>query len=117
MRVCRKGAILMLAAVVLWTAVPALACLLPAPARLCCQTMQGCEASLMNASDACCQMHAPDSTPPAGRTSLLGQPRSLAQLSGDLISLAVPTVSGMRTQKTGQPPLSFPPGASSVLRI
>jgi hypothetical protein len=59
MRLGRQGAVLTLAAAVLWTAMPAFACLLnlqPTPRHGCCSEMaKDCDPVAMAATGSCCQ--------------------------------------------------------------
>jgi len=62
----------MVAILVLWTALPSLACLAPAPQQACCrQMMQDCGSSMTIAAPSCCKVHSSDSSiPPAQATRI-----------------------------------------------
>src|SRR5258708_25999360 len=78
MRVGKISAMLMLAVVVLWAAVPAFACLMPAQQDDCCrQMMQATGSCDMDASQSCCQVHGSDSNVPIGRAAPAERPVTL----------------------------------------
>ena len=67
MQVSTKNAWIMLAIIVLWAALPGLACLAPAAHQDCCQQMmQDCGSSMAMTDPSCCKVHSSDpSMPPA----------------------------------------------------
>ena len=72
----KKGAILMLAIVVLWAAGPALAFITPAPCHSCCRAMMmDCDPATMSAAHPCCQLDSSGTAIPRG-------PRGNARASG-----------------------------------
>lgn len=70
MRVRTKNAWIMLAIMVLWTALPGLACLAPAAHQDCCrQMMQDCGSSMAMADPSCCKVHSSDNSIPPAQAS------------------------------------------------
>lgn len=112
----KQSAILLLAVVVLWTAVPAFACLMPTQHHACCQQMTQDCSTTMGADSSCCQAHLPQSNFPPARD--LGADR-LAQFASDPVSatLVIPVVlQKLPVQAaTAPPPLTL--SSNSVLRI
>jgi len=120
MQMGRKSAFVLLANVVLWAAMPALACLTPVSRRPCCQGMAriACDSQAMMQSDDCCQVHIPDAPMPPGVALLADHltysapaavPAALTVLA-DLASTVT-----LRAAEAQSPPGS--PGAGAVLRI
>ena len=81
MHVSRMSALLMLAVVVLWAAVPALACLTPAQQDDCCRKMQIAGSCNMTVDQSCCQVHGRESSPPLTRAALSDPPLTLVSLA------------------------------------
>jgi len=117
----RKGALLMLAVVVLWTAMPASACLLAAQATgqpACCRGMEaGCDAPSAPANASCCQT-------PRQNTAVAPAPLYSPHHSQKLASaplpagLQLPAFSGVTHRNAFEtPPPKFPPGGAFALRI
>jgi hypothetical protein len=117
----RKGAFLLLAVVVFWTALPASACLLArnATARpACCHAMKDCDSPMMGADNSCCQMHGSN----AAVVTIL--PYSLEDHAPQLIAMPYQFRMEMTAaQSSGYgdsfetPPPKFPPGGAFALRI
>jgi hypothetical protein len=117
----RKGVMLMLAVVVIWTAMPASACLLashPMEQRDCCRAMaNACESPAMGADSSCCQVHG--SVPALVSVQAYSQAQSQeAAALPSQVGAELPAVSG-RTSMTAfeAPPPKFPPGGAFALRI
>lgn len=117
----RKGVLSMLAVVVLWTAMPASACLLamhPAGQPACCRGMaQECGATAMGASDSCCQAHPQNAAVTPVPPYTLQHSQKLAfvpHLSG--LQLNASSGAECRTAFEAPPP-KFPPGGAFALRI
>lgn len=113
----KKGAILMLVAVVLWAASPALPCLAPAPCHSCCRMMMmmDCD-SAMIAAHPCCQMHSSTAVPP-GQIAVTSLPTGSSQTP---VAVNLPDLS--QGDARGPNPSKAPPprslsGASTILRI
>jgi hypothetical protein len=115
MKVGRKGALVMLAVVVLWTAMPALSCVLPRAQHACCRGMaESCSSPAMS-HQSCCQVHGPDATIPLVRISAPEYPLTLAGPAADMhVHLTLNAASLQMAEAT--PPAS-PPGDNSILRI
>jgi hypothetical protein len=122
MNLGRKGALLMLAVVVLWAAMPASACLLAVHSTGqpdCCRGMvQEFNSPSMCASGSCCQAERQNATVAAAPLYSPGQSQKLA--------VARPHQSGLRLRASAcaihrnafeTPPLKFPPGGAFALRI
>lgn len=108
----------MLALVVLWTAIPALACFMPMPSHSCCRgMMQMCDTAASSAKDSCCQMHSQDNSAPPGRGVAFDHPRILASLAISEFNRAVTQPRDARVSGFGIPPPFLSLGASSILRI
>lgn len=62
----RKAAVVLLAIVALWAAMPAFACLpTAAPCACCCAMMHNCDLSASMSGNECCALHShPDAIPP-----------------------------------------------------
>jgi hypothetical protein len=102
--------------VVLWTAVPALACFASAPCHRCCRAMMmDCESATL-AAQPCCQMQS--NTPlPAGRDTATEFPSGSSQA---LDSVALPdlsTAAVLVRNPSKAPPPRLPSGSSTILRI
>jgi hypothetical protein len=118
MSVSRKGALAMLTVVVLWTAMPALSCLLPPAQHACCRGMaQGCGSPAMSKSNSCCQLHGPDATVLLLRTSTPEHSSTTSSLPV-FVDMPVPhAVNAASLQMAGAAPPGSPPGNNSILRI
>ncbi|MDR3504884.1 MAG: hypothetical protein P4L52_01435 [Acidocella sp.] len=114
----RKGAAILLAAVVFVTALPAFACLLGAsPARhACCRHMtQECTAA-MSASGSCCQARPQNPSTAPAVLATVEQAPSAAVVPH--IWLAPPAIATSRSlAASNAPPPRFSPGAATSLRI
>lgn len=118
MRMGRKAAILMLASVVLWAAVPVIVSLTPMTCHSCCQAMaMECDAAATNAAHACCRLEIPESAAPAAGAVApefqIGPVRApvshVAFEPGDL--------AGQTPGSSEAPPPRSLLGASTILRI
>lgn len=113
----RKGAILMLAVVALWAAVPALACLAPAPCHQCCRAMMTDCDTAMIAAHPCCQMQSSNTAVPPGQAAATDLAPSSTQT---LMWVILPNPKGLAGQgpnlSKAPPPRSLS-GASAILRI
>jgi hypothetical protein len=114
----RKGAILMLAGVVLWAATPALASLIPAQCRSCCQVMaMECDSAVMNAAHPCCQLQSSSAAVPLG---IIVAPKPQADMQHTMATTVLPALSGVAIQtpeSDNAPPHRSLSGASTILRI
>jgi hypothetical protein len=116
----RKGALLMLAVVVFWAAMPASACLLGSQSAAvpdCCRaTAQGCDSPGMGAGNSCCQVRGkiPAVTPVPPFTTERAQKLILVPLHAGLELLAAP---GPVYGNVHATPPQFPPGHAFALRI
>ena len=119
MHVGRKGAFVLLVIMVLWAAMPALACLTPTAHRSCRQgmAMQGCGSSAMMQCGDCCRVQ------PADAPLLPGSACAVDHTVGSIPSPALTALALLPS--TGQaillvseapPPPGFS-GAGSILRI
>jgi hypothetical protein len=118
MHVGRKRALLLLMAMVLWTALPALACVIPASQPACCHgMMQGCEPSAGMDTMACCQASAPDDAIPPAAAALSSHALTLTQVAASLDYL--PALAAFETQPRTAAASPSPPSSSlsSILRI
>jgi hypothetical protein len=117
----RKGALLMLAVVALWAAIPASACLLTKPPAeqpdCCCGMAQDCPMAGMSVDAPCCQFHGkntavvPVSPFSSQRVHRLAFVPHQATLEPTAASGA-----GWRNALEAPPP-GFSPGSVSILRI
>jgi len=117
----RKGALLMLLVVVLWTAIPASACLLggrQAGQPDCCRAMAlECDQAGMGASVSCCEVH------PQGTTAVTAAPVYSPAHSQKLIFVPNQTAprSGASRSASFRDALDSPPESSSrgssILRL
>lgn len=117
----RKGAMLMLAVVVLWTAMPAAACLLPArSAGLpdCCRGMeQGGGSPSMSADNSCCKVqHRDSATVPAFPYSANQSQKLAFVLNVADVEAPASSRAGYRNALESPPPKRSS-GGSSILRI
>jgi hypothetical protein len=112
----RKGAMLMLAVVILWAAAPALACLMPADCHSCCHAMD-CDSVVMSAAHSCCQVHGSSADVP-GVSAIAPGHRAGPQHA--MISTVPSLLTGLSGQTPGSakalPPRSHS-GARTILRI
>jgi hypothetical protein len=113
----RKGAILMLAVVALWSAAPALAFLVAAPCRQCCRAMiADCDPAML-AAHPCCQLQPPNAAVPPGPATATHFDSGLTHA---LVSLNLPDLAvsiGQGPDPSKAPPPRSLSGASSILRI
>lgn len=118
MHVGRKGVFVLLAIVVLWAAIPAVACLMPSAHSSCCHGMptQDCSAAVMMQCGDCCSVR-------SGTPLLPGSAVAIDHAAGSapspaLTALALPPVArnaNLFVSGTKLPPGS--PGVGSILRI
>lgn len=118
MRVGNKKVWVMLAIMVLWTALPGFSCFASAPHHQCCrQVMQGCGASMAMADPSCCKVHSSDpGIPPAQASSSPGTvvlADAFPSLKFDLAPLT--NSESLRVAET--PPRDTPSRNISILRI
>jgi hypothetical protein len=117
----RKGALLMLAVVALWAAMPASACLLtmqPAGRSACCHGMaQDCPIRGMGMDASCCQFHGRNAalTPVSPFSSQRVQRLAYMPHQAGLEAFSAPGA-GWRNALEAPPP-KFLPGSVSILRI
>jgi hypothetical protein len=117
----RKGAFLLLAMVVFWTALPASACLLVRHTMgrpACCRDMKDCDSPMMGADNSCCQIQGSS----AAVVTIL--PYSHDDHALQLIPMSYPNgVEPFVAHGSGYahtlviPPPKFPPGGAFALRI
>lgn len=117
----RKGAIWMLAAAVLWTAMPISLCLLLAqPARqpACCRAMaKGCGSMPEMAGGACCQVNRQDASLTPVLPYTLEHAKRVALLPHADLALATATRGPARGSLFEASPPLISPSGSSLLRI
>ena len=117
----RKGALLMLAVVVLWTAMPVSACLLgirQASQPDCCRIMaQDCDSPSMGASNSCCQIQGKNTAviPVSPYSPKHAQKLAMVQQQAVMELPAAPGAGYTNALET--PPPKFPPGGVFALRI
>lgn len=117
----RKGALLLLAVVVAWTAVPVSACLLSAQAAgmpACCRGMApDCPMHGMRADTSCCRIDGRDAafTPVPPYSPEHSQRLVFVSQQASLDSPTAPRAG--RSNALEAPPPKFPPGRISILRI
>jgi hypothetical protein len=122
MKTGRQGAFLLLAMVVLWTALPASVCLLARHAMAlpaCCRAMRNCDSPAMGADHSCCRIHR------GGDVAVVTiLPYSHDDHAQQLITapyLNAMTPFPARCSGSGNafatPPPKFPPGGAFALRI
>jgi hypothetical protein len=111
-----RGAIVLLAVVVLWAATPTLACLLPAAQHGCCHGMTQHCGSTAKSGTACCQAHQSDPGTPA---TVASAARSF-DLAFDSLLLVKPATNSQTSffQRLAEtsPPFNLP-GSLPILRI
>jgi hypothetical protein len=117
----RKGALLMLAVVVFWAAMPASACLLgthSAGLPDCCRAMtQGCDLPGMGASGSCCQVQGKNPAVPSVPPYSPLQSQKVTSVPHQA-GMELPLVHGAEYRNALEsPPLKFPPGGAFALRI
>ena len=117
----RKGAMLLLAVVVFWTALPASACLLTgrSPAqRDCCRAMaKACSSAVAGASGFCCQIHGSNPAQVPVQPNAPAQSLEIAVLPGQFALQAPATAITAFINTFEAPPPKFPPGGAFALRI
>lgn len=117
----RKGAFLLLAAVVLWTAAPAFACIAlmhPAENSRCCHSMgSNCPMPDAGLSSSCCLIHGGDTLAATAPSYSTEQPHQLfiSESPAGYVGHAGPN-SVIRPAFDAPPP-DPSPGGSSILRI
>jgi hypothetical protein len=113
----KKSAWLMMVVVALWAAMPALAYLKPAQADACCRQMtQVCGSCEMGASQSCCQVHAPDTGVPLGRSTPVERLIPPMRMdAGQVLPVLVACGASSCQIVEASPPIPRP--GSSVLRI
>jgi len=117
----RKGAMLLLAIVVFWTALPASACLLTGRStaqRDCCRAMaKACSSTVAGASGACCQIHGSNPAQVPVQPNSPAQSFETADLPGQAALVAPAIAVSGSTNAFEAPPPQFPPGGAFALRI
>jgi hypothetical protein len=121
MRRGRKGALLLLAVVVLWTAAPLGACLLasqPSGQHSCCRGMElKCGISGTSIDGSCCRVHQQNTPATPVPPYSLEYSQKLAFVPHQAsLQLSATSVSGFQNTLE-EPPPKFPPGSNSILRI
>lgn len=120
MQMGRKSAIILLANVVLWAAMPALACLTPVSPRPCCQGMarMACDSQAMMHFGDCCQVQIPDAPMPPGVALLADHSMysAPAAIPAAPAVLTVPVSTATLRAAEAQSPPGYA-GAGAVLRI
>lgn len=115
MQAARAKALFLMAVLVFWTVMPALACLPPAAPHDCCQgAMQGC---VQMDKQACCQVHAPGQAVPPTVVNFVDPFAWIAMrtAAADASASGGNPSSGLHlADASPSPPFS---GASSILRI
>lgn len=112
-----KGVWFMLAIVVLWAALPGVACFAPAPHHACCQQMmQDCGSSMALTDPSCCKVHSSDPTQPPAQAS---RPEGTSQPVHIFVSanLACASLDDALAAHIEAAPGTLPPSRSSILRI
>lgn len=117
----KKGALLMLVAVALWTAAPTLTCLsaaFPGGLPKCCHAMaMDCPMPGAGMSAACCPTHGQDSAVTPDTPCSPEHAQSLFSAS-PLASVIAPATSGYIDQTALEtPPPRLPSGGHSILRV
>lgn len=118
MRVRQKGAIFMLAILMLWAALPGLDCLAPASQDQCCQQMmQDCGPSMAMSDASCCKVHSTDTNlQPSQPSAVSGADlRTYTAISSDAQATSLDAIAVVHTAET--PPGSSSLSRSSILRI
>jgi hypothetical protein len=121
MKTGRQGGFVLLAIMVLWTVLPASACILAhhAMARpACCRAMKDCDSPAMGADSSCCQIRgngvAVASVLPYSNDDHGQQLAAATYLVG--MQLPVAEIDGS-SSTFNTPPPKFPPGGAFALRI
>lgn len=117
MRVGRKGVLVLLAVVALWTALPVVACAAEAATPPCCHGMMDCGSPAHSVGRACCQIHRDSPALLAGQTSASDHFHALAQIAVPVIVPAPLVLAGVNPPIAGAPPPEPSPGSGSILRI
>jgi hypothetical protein len=117
----KKGALILLAVVVFWTAMPAFACLLSAPSAgkpSCCRAMaHDCGEAAIKTTGSCCQIQQKNAAiSPAGPYSP-EQPQKLTVLPRRDSLPSIADASARRSIALEAPPPKVSPGAIPILRI
>jgi hypothetical protein len=113
----KTGALMLLAVLALWAAVPALACLFSPQGDDCCrQMMQKTGACNMDARQSCCQMHGTNSSSPICRATAPERPGTLVSANSGT-ALRLPVIGGILSQPPSATVGPIPRHSSSVLRI
>jgi hypothetical protein len=117
----RKGALLMLAVVVFWAAMPASACLLGSRSAAlpdCCHTTaHGCDPLGMSATSPCCQFHGENPAVTPAPQYATEHVQKLV-LTPHLPDMRLPVFrSSWYGNTVATPPPQFPPGGAFALRI
>jgi hypothetical protein len=120
MNMGRKGAMVLLAVVVLWAAMPAFACLIDANQMSqseCCRAMANCDPTAMAADSPCCQIH--ERTPAVPPVQPFSPVKSLeiAALPHESGIVVTAELGGAYGNTLETPPPKFPPGGAFSLRI
>ena len=113
----KKGTLLMLAMAVLWTALPASACLLASPSTAqpdCCLAMAAaCGTAQMGADTSCCELRG--TIPPAVSVQAYSPvPLQTAALHEQIEFNPLAAVAGRFASIQSTPPPKFPPGGFSL---
>jgi hypothetical protein len=123
MRVSRTGALMMLVIVVLWAAMPAMACLVPMRAMTpaehdCCLKMaQECGSATMPSSHSCCQGQRRDTAVSPTPLYSATRPFDVAIVPQVSMLVVVNLPVSFPVPALEAPPPESSPGASSILRI
>jgi hypothetical protein len=116
----RKGALLLLAVVVFWAAMPASACLLGARQASvpdCCRATVGCDSPGMGADSSCCEIQGKGPAIPPVQSYSPVQSLETASLPPALVIQIVADLSAGYGNTLETPPPKFPPGGAFALRI
>ncbi len=119
MHMGRKSAVVLLAIVVLWAAMPALACLAPTGRAACCQSMamQDCGSPAVMHCSSCCRIQPADTPLIPGSASISDHMAGLAQCAVPAALVPLPVAGNGILRTAAIPPLPGSPGNGSVLRI
>jgi hypothetical protein len=108
----------MLAIMVLWAALPGIACFASAPHHTCCrQMMQDCGPSMAMANPSCCKVHSSDSNIPPAQVS---RPEGTSLPAHIFVTAKLPFTSpdvSAASQISETPPGSPASSRNSILRI
>jgi hypothetical protein len=108
----------MLAIMVLWAALPGIACFVPAPHHACCQQMmQDCGSSMAMANPSCCKVHSSDSNMPPAQASRSEGTSLPAHIFFSAKLPFAPTEVSAASQTSETPPVTPASSRSSILRI